>query len=344
MTTTFGPPRADAIIIAPPFGTRLFRTTAALFGLLTGAFLIWVTVGIGGEWLSNAVDDIGELVAALVAVALCVTASRHAGDVRSGWLLMAASALAWASGEALWCYYDLVRGNELPTPSAADLGFLAAVPLAVIGLNRLFSDRPRGTASRLGTLLVAISLATGLLIVGWARALPDADRGTEIVQRLVGMAYPFGDLMMAAVVVAAFRTGVGDRATKRLVLAGIVAFTISDTYYAVAVTMGDFSLGYGLDTGWVAGYLLIALGALWQTQRNAALPWMAPAPGSPRRAPTGQQTYARSGRVVYHGSSRQGWLATANADHIVDYAAIMLMLIDASVVMWDLAVILKMLT
>ena len=71
--------------------------------------------------------------------------------------------------------------------------------------------------------------------------------------------------------------------------------------------------------------------------------WTTPGRTSPRPVPSPQQTYARSGRVVYHGSSRQGWLATANADHIVDYAAIMLMLIDASVVMWDLAVILKML-
>jgi hypothetical protein len=191
-------------------------------------------------------------------------------------------------------------------------------------------------------LLTGLVLATGALLVFFARALPDTDQGTEVVQRLVGLAYPLGDLMMAAVVVAAFRSGTGDLATKRLVLAGIVAFTISDTYFAVGVVVGSFGLGFWPDTGWVAGYLLVALGALWEYRRSGAQRWMAPGRTAPGRAPIARQTYASPGRVVYHGSSRQHWLATANADHLVGYTAILLMLIDGSVVLWDLAVILKM--
>ena len=343
MSTTFGPPRADTIIVTPLEDTRVFWRTAGLFGVLTAAFLIWVTFGIGGDWLSTAVDDLGELAAALVAAALCVVASRRAFAARSGWILMALSSLAWASGEALWCYYDLVRGNELPTPSAADLGFLAAVPLAVVGLHRLFSDPRRPAVSPPVVILGGMVLGTGALIVLRAQALPDAEQTTEVVQRLVGLAYPLGDVMMAAVVVAAFRSGFGDVVTKRLVLAGIVAFTISDSYFAFGVTMGDFGLGYWLDTGWVAGYLLLALGALWESQQSTAQRWMHPVPPTPRRVPTTRQANLRDGRVVYRGGSRQHWLATANADHLVNYAAITLMLVDASVVLWDLAVVMKML-
>jgi hypothetical protein len=98
-----------------------------------------------------------------------------------------------------------------------------------------------------------------------------------------------------------------------------------------------------LDTGWVVGYLLLALGALWESQQSTAQRWMNPAPHTPRRVSTTLQANARTGRVVYNGATHQHWLATANADHLVNYAAIMLMLIDASVVLWDLAVVMKML-
>jgi hypothetical protein len=343
MSTTFGPPRADTIIVTPLEDTRVFWRTAGLFGVLTAAFLIWVTLGIGGHWLTNAVDDLGELAAALVAVVLCAVASRRAFAARSGWVLMGLSGLAWASGEVLWSYYDLVRGNELPTPSVADLGFLAAVPLAVVGLHRLFSDPRRQSVSPLGVILSVMVLGTGALIVVRAQALPDVDQTTEVVQRLVGLAYPLGDVMMAAVVVAAFQSGFGDVVTKRLVLAGIIAFTISDSYFAVGVTMGKFGLGYWLDTGWVVGYLLLALGALWESQQSTAQRWMNPAPITPRRVPTTRQANARTDRVVYHGATNQHWLAMANADHLVNYVAITLMLVDASVVLWDLAVVMKML-
>ena len=49
---------------------------------------------------------------------------------RRMWRLLGASALSWASGRAAWTWYETVLGREVPFPSLADVGYLAAPPLA----------------------------------------------------------------------------------------------------------------------------------------------------------------------------------------------------------------------
>jgi diguanylate cyclase len=48
-------------------------------------------------------------------------------------------------------------------------------------------------------------------------------------------------------------------------MAGVVAFAVADSAFAYLTEVNSYSGGSYLDTGWVAGYLLIALGALWAT-------------------------------------------------------------------------------
>ena len=46
-------------------------------------------------------------------------------------------------------------------------------------------------------------------------------------------------------------------------MVGVVAFAVSDSAFAYLTEANNYGGGGILDTGWVAGYLLIALGALW---------------------------------------------------------------------------------
>ncbi len=338
------------MIVLPREGTRWFWRTAELFGLLTALFVVWVSLGIGGEWLSNAVDDVGELVAALVAAAACAVASHRFDNLRVGWLFMALSSLAWACGEAIWCYYDLVRGIPLPYPSLADVGFLAAVPLAVVGLLKLFPHPARRAPSRLGGLLGGMLLGSSAFIAILALTLLHNAEGSELLQHLVGLAYPLGDLLMASVVLSAVHRGTGSRTTMRLVLAGIVAFTVADTWFAVT-TIGNIGFGYWLDSGWVLGYFLVALGALWvstdaapaATQTSGVTPWTSGATYGPRGAPAAAAVVGAGQLVIAQSPSSQHWLASANTDHLVNYATILLIVVDLSVVLYDLASIGKLL-
>ena len=65
--------------------TRVFARAAVLFGVLTTAFVAVVAFHIGGDWFSNSFDDLGELVAALVAAAACVVTSRRQRRISASW-------------------------------------------------------------------------------------------------------------------------------------------------------------------------------------------------------------------------------------------------------------------
>jgi hypothetical protein len=136
----------------------------------------------------------------------------------------------------------------------------------------------------------------------------------------------------------------------RLVLAGIVAFAVADTWYAIVVSIGDFGQGAWLNTGWVLGYFLVALGAIWALHHPAPVAAQAAlftrrmiaGTNAPRGAPATARTATRRDNGGSGGGGRY-WLATANAEHIVNYAAIVLIVADASVVLYDLAAVLKFL-
>jgi hypothetical protein len=244
--------------------TRPFLASALVAGLVTVAFLVWMIVSIGGPRVTDAVDVLGELVAALAATAACGVAALHTSSRPSRWVLLGASSFAWAVGETVWAYYDLIRHVSVPFPSLADVGFLCAVPLAVVGLL-LFPSSPRRAADRIQGILDGCIIAGSMLFASWATVLGplyNQHNGGALKQTL-SLAYPASDVVMVSLVVILLaRAGRRGRASLGLVMAGIVAFAIADSAFAYMTELNNYSNGTILDTGWVAGYLLIGLGAL----------------------------------------------------------------------------------
>jgi hypothetical protein len=332
-------PRHDEAVAAAGHTTGWFRQAAWLFGLLTAAFVVWLGFGLGGAKATTAVDDIGELVAALVAATACAVASRRVEDARAGWILMALSSLVWAAGEAVWCYDEVFRGVDLPYPSLADAGFLTSVPLALLGLRRLFPDPAPSSRSPVCTLLAGLLLAPGAFIIVWAATLRPGAAVGGLAQELIGLAYPAADLVLATVILTALRRGAGDQTTMRLVLAGILAFTVADSSFAVLTTFGDYGIGYTLDAGWVLGYFLLALGALWALQQ-AESPTNRWRGGPPGHAEVAGPASLVPGWAFPLSLGKRHWLARARAEHIVGSTTVLLIVADAGVVLYDLARIL----
>jgi hypothetical protein len=331
-------------------GTRGFCLAAWLFAAVTVVFLVWVSLSIGGAQTADAVDDIGEMVAALVAAAACTAAARMQRRHRAGWGFLAASSFAWACGEAVWSYYDLVRGVSVPFPSLADVGFLAAVPLTVIGLLAFSGGRsrsPRHLVLLAGEMLAAFAV----FFAGWATlaGLVTKQPVSAILSPVVGIAYPLGDLVTAAMVVMAFRRATRDRASLGLVLAGILSFTLADSYFAYSAAANNYAIGNGPDTGWVLGYLLVALGAMW-TIRSRRLAGHSgastPAWSLPSRAlaSVGAPGITVQERVAVPAAYLQpGRFTPAIADRIVNATGLLLIVADAGLCLYDLALMLKML-
>jgi diguanylate cyclase (GGDEF)-like protein/PAS domain S-box-containing protein len=120
--------------------------------------------------------------------------------------------------------------------------------------------------SRFGALLDGTLISGSLLFVSWATVIGPIYQSHQggILKQILSMAYPASDVVLVSlVVVLATHSGRTNRGSLNLVMVGIVAFAISDSSFAYFTEVNIYGIGNVLDTGWVAGYLLIALGALW---------------------------------------------------------------------------------
>ena len=244
---------------------RTFALGAALSAVAVLVFLLWVVTDLGGAWTSLCVDDLGQLAAAWVAALVCGVAACRVSTGRATWALFAASSFAWGAGEAVWCYYALLRNTPVPFPSLADVGFLAAVPLAFAALLVVPGGLRRG-AVRFQGLMDGCIIATSLLFASWATVLGPIYRSHQgsLLKQTISLAYPMSDVVMVTlVVIVVARGGRSARVHLALVMAGVLAFAVADSSFTYLTEVNSYTGGSFLDTGWVAGYLLIGLGALW---------------------------------------------------------------------------------
>ena len=245
--------------------SRWFWCAAGLATATTVVVFFLLLLRVGGDTLTNKVDDLGELGAALFASACCVIAAVRRRRTRTAWTLLSISALSWGAGEAVWSYYELLRHVEVPFPGWADVGFLGAVPFAAAGLLCFPTAGVARTAARMQALLTGTLVGGSLLFVSWVTVLgPIFEHSHDgAASEIVVLAYPIGDVAIATLVVILFlRPGARDRSSLALVLAGMLALAVADTSFAYLTEVNSFGIGNALDTGWVAGYLLVGLGAL----------------------------------------------------------------------------------
>jgi two-component system sensor histidine kinase/response regulator len=278
---------------SPRFGPwRVFAVSTALVAIASLIFILWTTQRIGGDQVSIAVDDIGEAVAAGIAALSCGIASwRAAGRLRLAWGLLAASAASWCAGEIVWSVYEVGLGVEVPYPSAADIGFVGAIPLAVAGILA-FSHTPRGTSVGLRLWLDRAIVFLALLFVAWELGLNIVfnDAEDSLLERLIDLSYPIGDIAIGTVLVLAIRRATDEQQGRLfLLLGGLAANAVADSAFAYLTATGAYgAIGSVLDAGWVIGYLMIALAALWPSGMRdktgeekpidiwqLALPWLA---------------------------------------------------------------------
>ncbi len=246
---------------------KVFLWAAAATVLMVVGFVAWMLFVIGGDRVTIAVDDIGEAVAALAAAVCCgLAARRQSGRQRLGWSLLSASAATWAAGELVWCVYEVVLRVDVPFPSAADAGFLGAVPLAAGGILAFFST-PRGTSTRLRLWLDGLIIFLALIFIAWTLGLKIvyAEYSAAKFMKLIDLAYPIGDILIITLLVLAIRRARdAAKGTLLLLLGGLAAYSLADSAYAYLNATGAYgAVGSVLDAGWVAGYLMIGLAALW---------------------------------------------------------------------------------
>ena len=257
----------------------------------------WLLVQPAGRVTIVAVDDLANCVGPLLAVLLFVAVTkpwrrreRMPDDPpgspahQAGPFLLGLSALAFASGQAVWTYYELSGHRPAPFPSLADAGYLAAHLLLLVGLL-LLPARPLSLISRSRVLLDSALLVTAIATFSWYFLLGPAalQTGAALAGKIVNMSYPLLDLMLVLCLIVCVRSRdpLMRRAIPPIALGlGVIVFI--ETIYSYQVLHGTYTTGEVIDPGWSLAYMLVVLGALAARPGLAGWTLGTPAPPSER--------------------------------------------------------------
>jgi diguanylate cyclase (GGDEF)-like protein len=230
------------------------------------AFVIDLRLQPGGLSATRDVDDLVQLAAAGIAAgAAGLRASRVRGRLRASWTLLSLATGSWCAGQCVWSYYEVIAQRATPFPSAADVGYLLFPVFALAGVlvrpSRAFDGR-----GRIRIALDGILVAASLFVLSWSTTLGSVYRagGDSHLAAVVSLAYPSSDLVLLTVtliVVSYARSG--TRAGLSWVASGLVGLAVADSGFAYLTTVGRYATGNLIDAGWVGGFLVLGLAAVF---------------------------------------------------------------------------------
>jgi diguanylate cyclase (GGDEF)-like protein/PAS domain S-box-containing protein len=192
-------------------------------------------------------------------------------DVRAPWYLFALGQTFFVIGDVMTYNYEQFFGTELPYPSIGDVAYLLVYPCLVGGLLMLIRRRNPGRDrdSVIDSLIVAIGVGT----MQWVFLMSPVahDSASTLLQKLVAMAYPFGDLILLTAVVR-LAMGAGKRAPSMYLMgaAGLALFLTDTLYTYISVTGAVYDQSGYLEAGWGMFYLLWGAAALHPSMRSVS--------------------------------------------------------------------------
>ncbi|MGN6577437.1 MAG: putative bifunctional diguanylate cyclase/phosphodiesterase [Nocardioides sp.] len=240
-----------------------YRTGLVVAATATGAYLLWLMLGVGSDRLRVAVSDLVFVAAPAAAGWACLLGHRLRAGRHTAWAWLAAGCWTWALGSVAFAVYELGLGDRTPFPSWADVGYIGyAVPVAIAIIR---FPRADGTAwARWRTALDGVVIAGSLLLTSLVWVLEPVLRADiSPFTRLDALSYPLVDVAVVSLVMT---QGLMLPHARRHVWVpmsgGLLALALTDSIY-VAQTFGDgFLPGSLLDVGWLISFVMVGLAAL----------------------------------------------------------------------------------
>lgn len=270
--------------VQPSPGTLLPRPPTAgrgpglvpqlVLALVCAGYAVGSAFGWGSGELSLIMGDFGLSAAAgTAAVSLFVYARSRRVRFRPAWLLFALSSAMASLGNAVWGWYEVVLGEQVPTPSYADLFFLCFAPPAIVGLLVL-AKRPVTKAGWVCLALDAWLIGGSLLTLSWSLALAQAAKfdGPSVAHTALSLAYPLLDIALVSMVLALhFRRSAVNRTAVNTAIGALALTVMCDALFTSPLLHNSYHSGQLLDAGWFAGSLLLAY-APWAAPRHGQQP------------------------------------------------------------------------
>lgn len=246
-----------------------------LRGVTAGAAIVgvgyaaWLLSDWGGTPVIRIVDDAGLIFfAAFAAVCAAIASFRARGKARAGWAILAVGAAGWAAGEAAWCYYDLVLGEQ-PFPSWADAGYALFLAGAALCLWLMLSAHPLGIQLRI--VLDGIIVGAAIFCAVWATLLAPAytAQSAWVSADVLALSYPLVDIgLVTMATLLLSRVPASKRPMLVALAVGLMLITLSDTAFAYLISVGGYDDHHAVAIGWAWGFLCLGVAAL-VAPRNA---------------------------------------------------------------------------
>ncbi|HEY5821207.1 MAG TPA: ATP-binding protein [Propionibacteriaceae bacterium] len=180
---------------------------------------------------------------------------RSEGRRRRAWTLFAVAALLATVSN----FFQLLLGGPSERSALVDGSLLLSLVCGIIAVANFPLARRRGTdLARM--ILDGIVIGGSILFILSITVFPNILNSTEAQPAVLIL--PIADVVVATLTMLLFSRGAQpDRPALGLAALGFTAYAVSDFAYAVMVgRQGYFAFGSILDLGWIAGYVLIALG------------------------------------------------------------------------------------
>ncbi len=193
------------------------------------------------------------------AVGVLSVAGVVAGVRRNGprpalpWLLLAAGILTFNAGDTTYNVLTGVLHENNPFPSPADALYLVTYLLLATGLLLLARS---GAAGRdRASLLDALTLTLGLGLLSWIYLIAPYvhDAELSVVDRLISIAYPLGDVLLLLTVARLLAPARRTVAVGLLAL-GAAGLLCADVLYGLLQLDGTWHIGGPVDLGWLVFY------------------------------------------------------------------------------------------
>jgi len=240
-------------------------------GLL--AFLAFYLSGAGSDQTRTWVTDFVYIPVEVLAVALAVRASRHRAldrRTRLAWRILAAAFACQLFADTVWWWLEAVRGDSVPLPSLADVGYLAFIPVLLAGLLA-FPGRPASRQERYKLTLDTATVVTGGFMVLWYLVLgPVVTKGgAGFLTLATSVAYPVGDLVLLIGIAEVLLRGpaTSSRRPLQLLVVSLALFVVADVYFGYVALHQGFIGGSWPDLLWLGADYLFAVSALEQHRR-----------------------------------------------------------------------------
>ena len=191
------------------------------------------------------------------------------GKIFLAWLMMALGQFSFTVADGIWIWFETVLKIS-PFPSIADIGWLMTYVFFIIGILLLPSAEVTLRERTKIVLDIAIVIVTSSLFF-WSLILEPTiyqNLQSDPLTLALVLAYPVMDLILIFLVAEMlFRklSFPGNEALKFLAL-GAGVWIAADTIYLGQILNETYQAGGILDSGWIAGYLLMGLAGIAQAE------------------------------------------------------------------------------